>query len=294
MGTIRIKEEIHYKMGSRHPIILNIKRNWDSINYYSTNIENLSAKFVPVIIYNNAETDKLRILTDSKQKAGIYMWKHNESGKVYIGSAVDLSRRLTQYFSMKYLEKNKTMHICNALVYHGFGAFSLSISEYIDISNLSKKEANKLILEREQFYLDNLKPGYNINLIAGSRLGTLHSEDSIARMSEIQKNIDRTAMNNPMYGRIGDDHPRFGKSHSIDSRTKISEAKGMTIYVYNSEGSLVNSFSSANIASKEFNCSHTTIIRNAKNNKLFQNKWYLSFSDDLLINTSKSSSDNDK
>jgi group I intron endonuclease len=276
------------KLNSNNGIIRNC------INYYSTNTENKSAKFVPIIIYNNAETDKLRILADSKQKAGIYMWKHIESGKVYIGSAVDLSRRLTQYFSIKYLQKNKTMHICNALASHGYLAFSLTICEYIDISNLSKKEANKLILEKEQFYLDNLKPDYNINLIAGSRLGALHSEDSIARMSEIQRNIDRTAMNNPMYGKIGDNHPRFGKSHTIDSRTKISETKGTIIYVYNSEGSLVNSFSSANKASEEFKCSHTTIIRNAKNGKLFQEKWYLSFSENLLVNTSKGSSDSDK
>ena len=28
----------------------------------------------PVIIYNNAETDKLQILKDNKSLAGIYMW----------------------------------------------------------------------------------------------------------------------------------------------------------------------------------------------------------------------------
>ncbi len=43
------------------------------------------------------------------------------------------------------------MHIYNALVYYGYLAFSLTILEYINISNLSKKEAYKLILEREQF-----------------------------------------------------------------------------------------------------------------------------------------------
>jgi group I intron endonuclease len=284
-------------MGSKHPINLRLStnRNWNSINYYSTNIENKSATFVPIITYINAETDKLKILADSKQKAGIYMWKHLESGKINIGSAVDLSRRFTQYFSIKYLEKNKTMRICNALVYHGYSAFSLTIKEYIDISNLSKKEANKLILEKEQFYLDSLKPDYNINLIAGSRLGAQHSKDSIARMSEIQRNIDRTGEENPMYGKTGDNHPRFGKSHSTVSRTKISETKGTIIYVYDSEGLLVNSFSSANKASEEFNCSHTTIIRNAKNNKLFQGKWYLSFSEEpFLVNTNKGSSDSNK
>jgi len=59
---------------------------------------NNNGSFRPVIIYNNAETDKLRILTDNKGKAGIYMWTHIESGKIYIGSAFDLYKRISQYF----------------------------------------------------------------------------------------------------------------------------------------------------------------------------------------------------
>jgi hypothetical protein len=38
-----------------------------------------NGSFIPVIIYNNADTDKLRILTDNSGKAGIYQWTHNES-----------------------------------------------------------------------------------------------------------------------------------------------------------------------------------------------------------------------
>jgi len=43
--------------------------------------------------YSNSDTDKFLILTDNKGKAGIYLWKHNESGKIYIGSAADLFKR---------------------------------------------------------------------------------------------------------------------------------------------------------------------------------------------------------
>lgn len=35
------------------------------------------------------------------------------------------------------------MYIYNALLHYGYGAFSLSILEYIDISNLSKEDAKK-------------------------------------------------------------------------------------------------------------------------------------------------------
>lgn len=53
---------------------------------------------LPVIVYTNADPEKTRILSDNKGKAGIYQWKHKESGKIYIGSAEDLSRRLSPYF----------------------------------------------------------------------------------------------------------------------------------------------------------------------------------------------------
>src|SRR5689334_21037993 len=52
-----------------------------------------------VIVYSNAETDKARIIADNKGKAGIYLWLNNINGKYYIGSAVDLSRRLNDYYS---------------------------------------------------------------------------------------------------------------------------------------------------------------------------------------------------
>ena len=50
------------------------------------------------------------------------------------------------------------MYICNAIITHTHSAFSLFIFEYINIENLSKEDARKLILSREQYYLDTLEP----------------------------------------------------------------------------------------------------------------------------------------
>jgi GIY-YIG catalytic domain len=118
---------------------------------------------MPVIIYSNAETEKSKILKDNKEKAGIYQWKHLESGKIYVGSAFDLSKRLKYYYNKNYLECNKTMYICNALQVHGYSSFSLEILEYISIINLSKKEARELILYENNFILILLN--LNITLI---------------------------------------------------------------------------------------------------------------------------------
>jgi len=49
---------------------------------------------VPIKTYSNAEQDKDKIISDNKDKSGIYMWKNINNGKKYIGSAVDLTNRL--------------------------------------------------------------------------------------------------------------------------------------------------------------------------------------------------------
>jgi group I intron endonuclease len=61
------------------------------------------------------------------------------------------------------------MYIYKAILKHGHSNFSLEILEYCEPSK---------VLEREQYYIDLLKPEYNILKTAGSSLGNTHSEDS--------------------------------------------------------------------------------------------------------------------
>lgn len=138
------------------------------------------------IIYDNAEIDRLQILSDNKGRSGIYLFKHKESEKFYIGSAVDLYERLRKYYISSYL-KRADNYISRALLKHGHSAFSLIILEYIDIKNLSLEDTQKIILEREQKYIDSLEPVYNILKIAGSSLGYKHTVDSIKKNKYSQK-----------------------------------------------------------------------------------------------------------
>jgi group I intron endonuclease len=181
----------------------------------------LYSTFVPIMIYSNADIDKLRIIKDNKGKTGIYQWTHLESGKIYISSALDLSMRLSNYFTPFYL-KLANNYISRALILHTYSAFSLTILKYIDISNLSKKEARKLILSREQHFLDLIfskdEPNtYNILKVAGSLLGFKHSEEIKTLISEVLK-----GENNPMFGRIGKKNPKFGSTHSESTKTLIN------------------------------------------------------------------------
>ena len=92
--------------------------------------------------------------------------------------------------------------------------------------NLSKEDAQKLILSWEQYYLDTLEPlpsgrpslfynilinklkltgpEYNILKIAGSSLANKYSEEVLAKISQAL-----TGVNNPMYSKIGKDNAMF-------------------------------------------------------------------------------------
>lgn len=141
--------------------------------FYSTNGEH---KFKPAVVYTNTDTQKELIFKDNKGKPGVYRWINNLNGKSYIGSSVNLSRRLREYFNIYYLErnikKNIQSNIYRALFKYGYSAFSLEILEYCDPSEA---------INKEQYFIDLLKPNYNILPNAGSRLGHKHSEETIAK-----------------------------------------------------------------------------------------------------------------
>jgi len=125
----------------------------------------VSAKFYP-----NSDTCKEKILSDNQNKAGIYKWTNRINGKQYIGSSINLSERLSSYYSTTYMEdalKRGISHIYRALLKNGHSKFSLEILEYCSPDKC---------LEREDLYLSSLKPEYNINKKATAPfLGRKHS-----------------------------------------------------------------------------------------------------------------------
>lgn len=124
----------------------------------------------PVHSYVNAGLQKSDIYKGNNNKTGIYKWTHVISGKSYVGSAINLSNRFRNYYSLAYLKreitKNKSM-IYRALLKYGHSSFKLDILEYC---------SPNVLIEREQHYFDQLKPEYNILKVAGSSFGFKHSE----------------------------------------------------------------------------------------------------------------------
>ena len=84
-----------------------------------------------------------------------------------------MSKRFAEYFNVNNLVKNR-MNINKALLKYGYANFSLEILECC--------EPNKCI-EREQSFINLLKPEYNILKIAGSFLSYKHSEEANKKKS---------------------------------------------------------------------------------------------------------------
>jgi len=55
--------------------------------------------------YSDAEAFKNLALKENKGESGIYIWTNNITGGSYVGSAVDLTKRLRQYYSPGFLKK---------------------------------------------------------------------------------------------------------------------------------------------------------------------------------------------
>jgi hypothetical protein len=66
-----------------------------------------------------------------------------------------------------------------------------------------------LILEREQFYTDILKPNYNILKIAGNLLGFKHSKETLSKMS-----LAKSGENNLIHGKTDENCSSFGRTAS--------------------------------------------------------------------------------
>lgn len=155
--------------------------------------------------YLNAETQRLEILNENEGKSGIYLWENRNNRKLYVGSSIDLKRRLTSYYNLKHLAKYPTRYINNALLKDGHTAFSLYILELCNPEDL---------ISREQYYFDLLDPEYNICKTAGSSLGRLHSEESKEKISKSKLNTN-----------LKEENHFYGHTHTEEAKEKMVNSK---------------------------------------------------------------------
>ena len=234
-------------------------------------LENIqaSAKFIGI------KDEKINILLNIKNKAGVYMFFNLTNGNMYIGSSVKLDRRFRVHISCI---GSVNLPLYNAISKYGFNNFVFIVLQYCE-------PIEEVCLGLEQSYLDLYKPQYNILKLAGSSQGFKHSPETIAKLKK---------------SHAGQLHPRFGTKASDEQKLLTSLAlkkyyekhdhhgkgiKGKLSSQYGIGGNKIImtnefnetiSFPSINSARLHFRIRFSTVSKNINNSIIIKGvKWFI-------------------
>jgi len=137
--------------------------------------------------------------------SGIYkIQSQSEPDRIYIGSAINISQRWQTHLHI--LRKNKHHSIKLQRHYNKYKEFDL-------VFIIIEPCLPDFLFIREQYYIDQLNPYFNICKKAGSQLGMKRNEETRKKMRNC---------------RGGEKHYLYKKHLSEETKSKISEAhKGM-------------------------------------------------------------------
>lgn len=148
--------------------------------------------------------------------SGIYQIRHLDSGKVYVGSAINLVKRWSIHRKALLRGKHYNPYLQAAWNKHGANRFVFEILEVVPSCND--------LVTTEQEYMDefqttNREFGYNVAPTAGSLLGFKKSPETKAKMSSSLKNSKLArAQREKLY------ESRRGTKRSPETIAKISQA----------------------------------------------------------------------
>lgn len=219
--------------------------------------------------FYNVEQSKKDIYEKLRKKAGIYVFINNITKDLYVGSSINLTKRMVSYYYYYNSDKLSQLVIIRAMKKYGLENFSLGIKEFCD-------KDPKVCVYLEQKWIDYYKPRYNVLTTAGNSLGYKHRIETINKLKEIIK---------------GENHPKFGSITSVETKLAISEGiktyysnnnhpskglkgklspqygiRGQLVFCYNrTEKELI--FPSINAAKQHFKVRWTFIKKNLDSNE---------------------------
>lgn len=147
--------------------------------------------------------------------SGIYKIQHINTGKLYIGSAVNIEQRWGEHIRRLRRGNHHSAKLQNAWNKYGSEMFAFSVIELVD-------DPSKL-LEREQYWIDfanAAKSGYNMTPTAGSLLGHKFTEGTKEKMSKSATGHIKSPEHRKSLSLVN-----TGKKMSDEARQKMREAK---------------------------------------------------------------------
>lgn len=157
-----------------------------------------------------------------EKKVGIYKIRNIIDNKFYVGSSIDLDGRKYRHFHTLKIQKHANDKLQRAYNKYGKENFVFEIIERLYDLPKDKLKCKKIVLNREQYWIDKLdavNKGYNINKKADSRLGTKQPKEAIE--SARQKNMGRKMSE---YNKQQLLKAHIGMKHSKESKAKMSKS----------------------------------------------------------------------
>lgn len=198
----------------------------------------------------------------------VYLLKNSENGKKYIGSTSHLEHRISSHISEINTHTHGNPHINDDSYLFDLSSFSFSV--------LEKVSSKELLIEREQYWIEKLKPEYNYNKIAGSSLdgymktplarikhsitmtGRKQSPETIAKRVETMKRNGKqklkvvTPEQRKYLSEIntGEKNPNWGLKRSEETRKKQSVARAKVEFTFKCPNDSIATFTNLRLFSK--------------------------------------------
>ncbi len=192
------------------------------------------------------------------EKSGIYKWT-SPSGKTYIGQAVNLHRRYTDFanFSREYTSSNSAIDKARRK-YPDISLWKYEVLEYADRDSLNDLE----IAYIAEYDTTNSRKGYN------SAEGGLGSKGvrwgTPAQIESVKKKRSFKGENNPNYGKHHTQEVRDYIS-SLNKGRKLTEAqkakKSKPIIQLTLQGDPIREYKSITAAAEDLHCDKSLIMR---------------------------------
>lgn len=146
--------------------------------------------------------------------SAIYRIRNLINGHEYVGSAANLAKRWREHKRQLRRNKHHSLYLQRAWNKYGDSNFAWEIVEYV--------EKPEQLLIREQYWLDTIKPVYNICKIAGSTYGVKASAETRKRLSDSHRG--QKAWNKGLRMWTGRNAPNKGKVFTKEHRENLSKS----------------------------------------------------------------------
>lgn len=247
----------------------------------------LSRKALYVFDYNDYYIKTAALLN---KKAGTYGIYNPFSRRIYIGSSVNIHKRLKNHFIDN---KHSNIALQNAFKKYGMLNFQVIIFDILDITNMSVNNLREKLIEMENSLLSVLNSTgnlYNIAKLAYSRLGVIHTNKtkeriSLALMGHKVSKETRLLIGKASANRVYSDVSKKRMSESAKKRTDrhihdklITEKYGKTVQLYNLHTKETHIFNSINKGARFLKVHPSTVQRAAERpNNIYKKLWQISY-----------------